>query len=104
MNKTQQIINSMSLAQKHEFEKDIEDMAAAISQQYDGNPKNVAETNVNMRLPDEMYLNVTVLSHRNEQGVLNTIVQKIHQYENVNEYLDAINAAKSPGDDFIKVK
>ena len=104
MNTKEEILNSLSPAQKEEFEKDLNEMAGLILNQYVGNPDKVAETNVNMRLQNDVYLNLTVLFHKSEDGKVNAIIQELKRFKNVDEYLDAMNNSKNPSDGFQKLK
>src|SRR5689334_16757361 len=104
MTTTQQILNSLSPAQRDEFEKDLAEMAKMLTPKLQGKPDEVAETKANLRLKGEVYLNATIVFHKDEEGRFIATVEQLQRFNNVDEYLDAISNSKNPSDGFKKLK
>src|SRR5215218_9866024 len=104
MDTTQQILNSLSDAQRLEFDSDLAEMAKMLTSQLAGKPDKVAETKTNLRLQGEVYLNATIVFHRDDNGKFTAMVEEVHRFKNIDEYLDAINESKNPTDGFKKLK
>jgi hypothetical protein len=98
------ILDSLSTAQRAEFERDIAEMAKMLTIQLQGKPDKVAETKINLRLQGEVYLNATIIFHRDNNEKFTAMVEKLHRFNNVDEYLDAINDSKNTTDGFKKLK
>lgn len=79
-------------------------MAEMIAEQLKGKPDKVAETKTNMRLQSNVYLHAMVIFHRTLDDTFSAAVEELKQYKNIDEYLDAMNAARNPSEGFTKLK
>ena len=57
-----------------------------------------------MRLQNEIFLNVTLVIHKDVVGNITGAISNIIKFETVDEYLDSINASNNLGDDFRNIK
>lgn len=62
------------------------------------------EINVNLRLGDVIFLNVTIEFIATEEGVIHGIVSDIIKFDNIDEYLDSVNASKNKDSSWTKLK
>jgi hypothetical protein len=103
MNKTE-FIASLTPAQKEEFNTDIENLIIRTGIEYNFDSSKVAEVNTNMRLQNEVYLNVTLLFHVDSNGKVAGNISEIKRFNTVDEYLDSMNQAKNPPEGFKNIK
>ena len=89
-----EILNSLTKEQKEEFEKDIEDIIILTGKEYNYNPDKIAEVNINLRLKNEIFFNVSLFFHCDEKGNVKREIKDIKKFNTVDEYLDAINDVK----------
>lgn len=99
MTKTE-IIASFTKDQKAEFDRDIEHLIQRVGIEYDFDSSKVAEINTNMRLQNEIWLNVTLIFRVDDFGKVTGEILSIKRFTTVDEYLDAINIAKNPREGF----
>lgn len=103
MNKTE-LLNSLTPAQKIELDNDIIQLAQIAGKEYNFDPDKLAEVNTNMRLQDDIYLNVTLKFHISKSGEVTGEITQLKRFATIDEYLDSINKANNPDDGFTKLK
>lgn len=59
MDKVLEILNSLTPAQKEEFDRDIQQLYVECHKQTNGDLSKLIDVTTNMRLQDEVFLNVT---------------------------------------------
>ena len=91
-----QIFESFTPAQRKEFDDDIKQMTLKVGAEYNFGSTKVAKINTNMRLQNEVFLNVTLLVHFDEHGEAKGTIEKLVKFNTIDEYLDSINEANSP--------
>lgn len=99
-----EILDSLTQAQRKEFDEDIENLVMRVGIEYDFDSQKVAEVNTNIRLKDGIYFNVSVTFHVDEHREVRGQITGLKRYAHADEYWAAVNAAKTPPDGFKNVK
>lgn len=84
------ILNSLTGAQKKEFEKDLQEVytVCKTSPGFPSGSRN--EANVNLNLLDEVYLNVTFDFEDAQTDKVKGRILNIYRYQNKKEYTEAV--------------
>lgn len=93
--KKSEIFKSLTQSQRKEFEKDTQAIIDKIIKSGNLHLDKSHEINVNLRLGDEVFLNATIEFIVTEEGVIHGIVSDIIKFDNIDEYLDSINASRN---------
>jgi len=99
---TDEILQKLTTAQRAELDADIALATKKASATYQKDPETFAEVNTNIRLTGEIYVNVTLSLYNGDKGVVHPVIENIHQFDTINEYLEAKNKLPDPKDDFQK--
>jgi len=89
------ILESFTKEQREEFDTDIQYLIERAGIEYDFDSSKVAEVTTNMRLKNEVFLNVTLLFHCDANGHVTGTIEKLVRLDTVDEYLDSINKSKA---------
>lgn len=102
--KKSEIFKSLIQSQRQEFEKDTQVIIEEIIKSGNLHFDKSHEINVNLRLGDVIFLNVTLEFIATGEGVIHGIVSDIKKFNNLDEYLDSINASKNKDSSWTKLK
>jgi hypothetical protein len=91
------LIKSLTESQRHEFEKDVASSIRKIIETNNVFPERLHEVDVNMRLENNIFLNVT-LEFIYYEGQIQGQVKDIIKFDNIDQYLDSINSARKNDD------
>ena len=102
--KKSEIFKSLTKSQRQEFENDTQAIIEEIIKSGNLHFDKSHEINVNLRLGDIIFLNVTIEFIASEEGVIHGIVTDIVRFDNIDEYLDSINASKNKDSSWTTLK
>jgi hypothetical protein len=102
--KKAEIFKSLTLSQRQEFEKDTNVIIDEIIKSGNLHLDKAHEINVNMRLGEAIFLNVTLEFIATHEGIIHGIVSDIKKFKTLDEYLDSINASKNKDSSWTKLK
>lgn len=91
MKKEFQIIEELTPAQKSELDKDIQELYLNVENQPGFHSAKRNESNININLLGQVFLNLTVEFKPSLTGTVNGKIVKIYKYPNKEAYNDAIN-------------
>ena len=91
-------------SQRQEFEKDTNEIIEEVIKSGNLHFDRSHEINVNLRLGDLIFLSVTIEFIANEEGVIHGIVSDIIKFDNIDEYLDSINASRNKDSSWTTLK
>ncbi len=93
-----EIIKNLTPAQKADFNKGIQDLFVQCHNAVNGDLKKLKEVIVNMRVLDEVFLNITLGFNQIKQGVFDDkvsgVITNIYQYPNREGYDKAVEEEK----------
>jgi len=101
---TDEILKKLTVAQRQELDADIAEITKKVTAAYKRAPETFADVSTNIRLSDEIFLNVRLSMHLGDKNILYPVIENIEQFATIDEYLDAINKDRNPPHGAIKLK
>jgi len=101
---TDEILKSLTTEQRAELDADIALFTKKTSAAFQKAPVAYGEVNTNVRLTGEIFLNVTLLLYNGDKGVVHPVIENIHKFDTMDEYLEALNKQTDRKNDVQKTR
>jgi hypothetical protein len=97
MKKTK-VLESLTYSQRQEFENDIKSAIDKIIETKNIYASKLHEVNINLRLENKIFLNVTIEFTVDNNDKISGHIKDIVKFDDVDQYLDSIIAARQSSD------